>query len=186
MLDFTLCFTASVSFTKYIMSYIHSNTKYFPFPKHALLVSVPAIHPHPLTSLNPSNHYSLTISTILSFDVTYLGITNYIIYSYQHLPLSNMQLIFIYVILLNSMDGGAWQATVHRTAKSRTRPCNFTDWLLFCNLRVYLFLQVSTILLYICITACLSLHILKGILVATHSSVQLSHSIVSDSLRPHE
>ena len=151
------------------MSYIHSNTEYFPFPENALLVSVPGIHPHPLTSLNPSNHYSFTVSTILSFNVTYLGITNYIIYSYQHLPLSNMWLMLIYVILLNSTDGGAWQAPVHRIAKSWTRPSNVTDWLSFCNLIVYFFLLGHTILLYRCIAACLSLHVLKGILVASHS-----------------
>ena len=31
-----------------------------------------------------------------------------------------------YSYLENPMDGGAWQATVHRVAKSRTRLGNFT------------------------------------------------------------
>ena len=32
-----------------------------------------------------------------------------------------------YFCLENSMDGGAWQATVHGVTKSRTRLSNFTD-----------------------------------------------------------
>ena len=33
---------------------------------------------------------------------------------------------FQYSCLENSMDGGAWQATVHRVAKSQTRLSDFT------------------------------------------------------------
>ena len=38
---------------------------------------------------------------------------------------------FQYSCLENPMDGGAWQATVHGVAKSRTRLSDFTSLLLF-------------------------------------------------------
>ena len=98
------------------------------------------------------------------------------------------------------MDREAWHAAVHGVAKSRTQlsdwtelnPCDITDsshfsarvqfeinfWLVILSWKVWeLYLNTETVLEY-----WRQLVYLVDML----SSVQFSHSIVSDSLRPHE
>ena len=70
--------------------------------------------------------------------------------------------------LENPMGRGAWRATVYRVAKCRTRLKQLSSSSMpFCDLMAVLFLLLNDIPLYEGTTACLSIHLLKDILVAS-------------------
>ena len=70
--------------------------------------------------------------------------------------------------LENPMGRGAWQAKVYRVAKCQTRLKQLSSSSMpFCDLMAVLFLLLNDIPLYGGTTACLSIHLLKDILVAS-------------------
>ena len=83
-----------------------------------------------------------------------------------------------YSCLENPMDGGAWWATVHGVAKSRTRLSDFPLWL------ICVIIHLSKPIEYT--PPRVNSEVSYGLWVVQLSSVQFSRSVVSDSLRPHE
>ena len=85
---------------------------------------------------------------------------------------------FQYSYLVNPMDRGVWWATIHGVTKNQTWLNTHT-----CTHRI------AFHLLYTCELACKVIWICKLSEINFHieqdSSVQFSHSVVSDSLRPH-
>ena len=88
--------------------------------------------------------------------------------------------LFKYSCLENSMDRGAWWATSHRVKKSQTRLSDFTFFLLL-SLKTH-----SPIMAMLFLSNKINNYFpISANSLYSYSTVQFSHSVLSDSLRPH-
>ena len=84
------------------------------------------------------------------------------------------------------MDSGAWEATVHGVAKSRTRLSDFTSLHLYSIVTVPICICINNVggFPFLYMHSCNYYLDFLVIAVLTSESVQFSHSVVSDSVTP--
>jgi len=87
------------------------------------------------------------------------------------------------ILAWNPMDGGAWWATVHRVTKRQTQLSDFTFYGNVSWFQIWSRLLKSRRSMTVLSTSYINL---KMFLLKCLSSVQFSHSVMSDSLWPHE